>query len=77
MWDTARNTYNESRTYLLANASDAEVAGGGGSGAWQLDILSNGFKIRADGVAAQMNASGGTYVWLAFAENPFSIARAR
>ena len=77
MWDTARNTYNETRNYLLANTSDAEANNGGGSGAWQLDILSNGFKIRADGVAAQMNANGGTYVWAAFAENPFSIARAR
>jgi hypothetical protein len=77
MWDVSRSPYNETRNYLLANASDAEVAGPGGSGAWQLDILSNGFKIRADGVAAQMNASGGTYVYCAFAESPFQYARAR
>jgi len=77
MWDTARNSYNETRNYLLANASDAEANNGGGSGSWQIDILSNGFKVRSDSVAAQINASGGTYVWAAFAESPFNYARAR
>ena len=36
------------------------------------DILSNGFKLRlTDG---QINASGGTYIYMAFAENPFTTS---
>ena len=35
----------------------------------QIDILSNGWKCR--GSAAATNASGGTYLYMAFAENPF------
>ena len=34
-----------------------------------LDILSNGFKLRSTGT--NTNASGGTYIYMAFAENPF------
>jgi hypothetical protein len=56
--------------YLLANQSDAE-----GSGDNFPDILSNGFKPR---VASQsINVSGGTYVYMAFAENPFKNSLAR
>ena len=39
------------------------------------DILSNGFKQRGTGVS--MNASGGTYVYAAFAEAPFKYVNAR
>ena len=38
-----------------------------------IDHLSNGFKIRTSG-AASMNASGGTYMYMAFAENPFTTS---
>jgi hypothetical protein len=34
-----------------------------------MDILSNGFKPR--GGATLINASGGTYIYMTFAENPF------
>jgi len=34
-----------------------------------IDMLGNGFKIRTD--AASENANGGTYIYMAFAENPF------
>jgi hypothetical protein len=34
-----------------------------------IDILSNGFKIRTS--TAITNTSGGTYIYMAFAENPF------
>jgi hypothetical protein len=40
-----------------------------------LDILSNGFKLR--GTATDNNASGGTYIFMAFAENPFKYSLAR
>ena len=40
-----------------------------------IDILSNGFKLRTSN--ATFNASGGTYVFLAMAHNPFKYATAR
>jgi hypothetical protein len=70
MHDTARDTYNVADKYLLANSSGAEISGTG-----ILDILSNGFKARNTWV--DLNASGGTYVFASFAENPFQYARAR
>ena len=41
----------------------------------KLDFLSNGFKARGDNDA--INKSGGTLVYLAFAETPFKYANAR
>ena len=35
----------------------------------EIDFLANGVKIRSS--AAQLNAQGNVYVYLAFAENPF------
>ena len=69
LWDTARDTYNVAALLLVPNSSIAE------SSSNALDILSNGFKLRATG--ADWNASGGTFIYAAFAENPFKIARAR
>jgi hypothetical protein len=40
-----------------------------------MDYLSNGFKLR--NTATGSNASGGTYIFAAFAESPFKYARAR
>jgi hypothetical protein len=69
-FDTSRNTYNGMNNLLLLNTSDAEVAGG-----VVLDSVSNGFKLRE--TSANWNASGGTYIYAAFAENPtkYSLAR--
>jgi len=69
LYDTARDTYNVMSADLAANLSDAETT------VARFDSLSNGFKIRTTGAAT--NASGGTYIYMAFAENPFSIALAR
>ena len=66
--DTARGDYNVVNPFLLANTSAAE------SSVDYLDILSNGFKLRATG--DRVNASA-TYIYAAFAENPFQFARAR
>jgi hypothetical protein len=41
------------------------------------DFLSNGIKVRADMNYGYWNASGGTYIYMAFAENPFKNALAR
>ena len=68
--DTARDTYNGLERSLYANASLAES-----SGTANLDTTSNGFKLRTTWSA--MNASGATYIYAAFAENPFAYARAR
>jgi hypothetical protein len=67
--DTARDTYNTQGLYLFANTSGAE-----GSGS-NVDILSNGFKLRNAG--AGVNGSGITYIYMAFAENPFKNSLAR
>jgi hypothetical protein len=69
MYDTSRNTYNAATTPLQANTSDAELTGR------DIDVLSNGFKCRStDG---NINTSSGTYVYAAFAENPFKYSNAR
>jgi hypothetical protein len=69
--DTARDTYNVTQYALQANQSFSE----GTLGAYPTDIVSNGFKIRND--FGDFNASGGTFIYAAFAENPFSISLAR
>jgi hypothetical protein len=70
IWDTARSTYNAASANLTANQSVAE-----GVTAYPLDINSNGLKIRNSATA--YNASGGTYIYAAFAEFPFKTALAR
>jgi hypothetical protein len=73
--DTTRSTYNpDSGTTLQASTTGIESNLGGNYG---MDILSNGFKLR--GINSEMNQTtgGGTYIFAAFAENPFRYARAR
>jgi hypothetical protein len=69
IYDTARNTYNTMDLQLYPNLSNAETSGA------NLDILSNGFKIRSSGTG--INSNTDTYIYAAFAENPFKMARAR
>jgi hypothetical protein len=70
MMDNKRNTYNLTDNRLLANSSNAEANNGN-----NIDILSNGWKERnADGYS---NASGGTFIYMAFASNPFKTSLAR
>jgi len=61
--DNKRNTYNVATGYLYANASDAE------STSYNVDFTANGVKLR--GTDLQFNASGGTFIYMAFAEAPF------
>jgi hypothetical protein len=63
MFDVKRQTFNPHGKYLEANTIDAE------SDSAHLDIVSNGFKIRADFGA--INISGDNHIYMAFAENPF------
>jgi hypothetical protein len=69
MIDTARGTYNSVTNYLQADSSGAEQTDN------QFDILSNGFKCRLSGNLT--NTSGGTYIFMAFAEHPFKISNSR
>ena len=64
--DTARDPHNQVFHKLFANtatAEDTQLAPDA------IDILSNGFKHRA--LNSGSNGSGRTYIYMAFAENPF------
>jgi len=70
--DTARDIDNVVSQILRVNTSGAEITSGGGN---TKDYLSNGFKLK--GTGSDINASGGTYIYLAFAESPFKHSNAR
>ena len=63
IWDTERDPYNFAEHNLLAENSAAEVL------FYDIDILSNGFKVRSS--FSTHNQSGISYLVAAFAENPF------
>ena len=69
--DTERSAHNVTDDRLFPDDSGAESS----SSNFNLDILSNGFKCRT--AHDSTNVSGGTYIYAAFAENPFKTARAR
>ena len=68
IYDTARQSYNEQGPDIRANRDYAE------QNSPRFDFLSNGFKVHTSSVAN--NASNVTYIWAAFASNPFKFARA-
>jgi len=72
IFDTARNTYNFVDAQLRPNESTAENSAGS---AYSMDILSNGFKLRSSD--SNLNGSGNTIIYAAYAENPFKNANAR
>jgi len=68
VYDNKRDTFNVTEQILRPNTSGTE---GTESGA-KMDLLSNGFKLRGSGGGlGQTNTSGETYIYMAFAENPF------
>jgi hypothetical protein len=69
LYDSARDPYNVAQNLLVPNTSGSEAVYA------VEDFLSNGFKIRNTDNA--FNASGGTYIYAAFAESPFKYANAR
>jgi hypothetical protein len=71
IFDTSRDTYNPELKLLFPYSDAVEFNNGT---AWA-DVTSNGFKIRY--TTAPFNTSGGTYIYMAFAENPFKLALAR
>jgi hypothetical protein len=68
--DTARNTFNVANTSLYADLSNAE-----NSSFEARDYLSNGFKLRT--TDQNSNENGQTFIYAAFAENPFKNSLAR
>ena len=70
--DTKRNTFNVVNSNLFPHASSAEDSS---TGYFNIDAVSNGFKIRTSNAVS--NQSGGSYIYLAFAEAPFKYANAR
>lgn len=69
--DTTRDTYNTSSHILEPSSNIAEST----STTFLVDVLTNGFKLK--GADNWLNASGGTYIFAAFAENPLKYANAR
>jgi len=71
--DTSINPYNVVSTGLYPYLSNAEDSATN----WQVDYLSNGFKVRSNSGQAEINGSGNTIIYAAFAESPFNYSRAR
>jgi len=58
--------HNGNNYELFPNSAEAEYTG---TSYFEADILSNGFKLRLTN--SQINGSGDSYIYAAFAENPF------
>jgi hypothetical protein len=69
IFDAVRNTYNVIDKYLYPDLSLAEQT------ASAVDFTSSGFKLRSTN--AELNASGSTYLYAAFSQNPFKYSLAR
>ena len=74
MYDTMSdsNPYNEAEQVLYANLSNPLNT----HSSMGIDILSNGFKLKAD-TSGYSNNNGWDYIYYAVAERPFKTARAR
>ena len=79
IYDVKRDLVNPCFREIQPNSTESENSGTSNISG-RIDILSNGFKERSsssDSNFAFENASGGTYVYAAFAEAPFKYANAR
>ena len=70
-FDSSRDTYN-----IMSGRMELEAASAENTGTPSIDFTSNGFKIRTTNGTFNYNSST-TYIYAAFAENPFKYARAR
>jgi hypothetical protein len=64
MWNNKANTYNPCTKRTMSNSTSAEIESSA-----EVDFLADGVKIRNSSVAR--NASGVSFIVMAFAENPF------
>jgi hypothetical protein len=71
IWDTKRNTYNIASEIQRADTPDAKATASPNN---DIDILSNGFKVRGD---TGLSGDASTYIYMAFAEQPFKYSNAR
>ena len=65
MIDNKRSPFNVANKFLRANSATDQTT----NTDRQFDMLSNGIKMR--GSHGSTNGSGSTYIYMAFAENPF------
>jgi len=72
IFDSVRETYNPVEQSLVAQSNAAEPY----DTVSPVDFLSNGFKLRG-GASSWNNYNTGTYIYMAFAENPFKNSLAR
>jgi len=75
--DSSREPFNEMGTNSIGYALNTENSAVESTNAnlWAIDFTSNGFKNRSS--SASVNSSGQTYIYMAFAENPFKYANAK
>ena len=71
LFDNKRNPYNLGQNFMWADLASGDYV----SGSNGIDLLSNGFKIRANN--GVVNGSTNTWLYMAFAEAPFKYANAR
>jgi len=74
IFDAKRTPNNTNINAIFANSSQQEGLRGNGSGSinpadFSIDLLSNGFCLRDNG-ASEINLSGNTYIYAAWAETP-------
>ena len=70
MYDNKRSAFNPTENVLFANAPNVES----GASAFDIDFLSNGFKLRnAEGPVN----NGAVYIYMCWAETPFKYATAK
>ena len=74
IFDSKRNTFNLTNLCLATNNSDAEFSN---DTVVSIDLLSNGFKVRASNTSFGINQPNNVYVFAAFAEAPQKFALAR
>ena len=72
--DSSRKSTNPCDKHLKANSTEVENSGLADS-TFQIDMLSNGFKVRNN--TGIWNNSGETIIFMAFAESPFQTANAK
>ena len=70
--DSSRKSVNPVNMVLRANISNAESANNTG---FDIDFLSNGFKLRS--TTDELNENTSSYFFMAFAESPFQTANAK
>ena len=71
LFDTERSPHNVMNAKFSAENSGAEES----DTSWNIDFLSNGFKLRSPHV--YMNSGSNTHIFIAFAETPFKHSNSR